>query len=214
MEPTRALERIKKTAIIAVLRGDFPPRTALAVCEALLAEGLDIVELTYNSPDWRDSLPALLEALGDQMLIGMGTVLNPAQVREAAGCGAQFTVAPSFDPASVATAQSLGLLMAPGVGTASEAVRAAAHGARLLKFFPAGALGVNYLKAMRGPLNDIDFTCNGYMHVGNVGEFLRAGAVACGVAGDGLAGSGSRPVDEIRAIARDLAGIVRDVRAG
>jgi Entner-Doudoroff aldolase len=212
VEPTRALERIKKTAIIAVLRGDFPPRKAIAVCEALLAEGLDIVELTYNSPEWRESLPALLEALGDQMLIGMGTVLNPAQVREAAGCGAEFMVAPSFDPASVATAQSLGLLMAPGVGTASEAVNAAAYGARLLKFFPAGALGINYFKAMRGPLNDIDFTCNGHMHAGNVGDFLRAGAVACGVAGDGLAGSGNRPVEEIRAIARDLAGIVLDVR--
>ena len=72
---------------------------------------------------------------------------------------------------------------------------------------------MNYFKAMRGPLDDIDFTCNGHMHVGNVGDFLRAGAAACGVAGSGLAGNGERPLEEIRAIANDIVAVVKEARA-
>ncbi|GAB4569143.1 MAG: bifunctional 4-hydroxy-2-oxoglutarate aldolase/2-dehydro-3-deoxy-phosphogluconate aldolase [Anaerolineae bacterium] len=208
MDANLALQHIRQTRIIAVLRGDFPPQKATAVCEALLENGLDIVELTYNSPDWWEALPALKAAFGDRLLVGMGTVLNAEQVREALDFGADFLVSPIFDAASVAVAHAAGVLMAPGVGTPTEAVVAANHGCKLLKFFPAGALGINYFKAMRGPLDHLDFTCNGHMHVGNIGDFLRAGATACGMAGDGLAGNGSRPIEEIRAIARDVAAIV------
>ncbi len=212
MDPSRALEQIRQCGIITVLRGDFPPDKAIAVCEVLLDAGLNVVELTHNSPDWRTALPAVRDAFGDDLLVGMGTVLNPAQVREALDTGAEFLVSPILDPPSVSTAHAAGVLMAPGAATPSEAVQAANLGCRLIKFFPAGALGVNYFRAMRGPLNDLNFTCNGHMHVGNVGEFLQAGAAACGVAGDGLAGNGSRPLPEIHAIARDLAAIVREVR--
>lgn len=213
MQATQALDQIKQCGIITVLRGDFPPDKAIAVCDVLLAAGLTVVELTYNSPDWRTALPAVRAAFGDDLLVGMGTVLNPAQVREALDGGAQFLVSPILDAPSVATAHAAGVLMAPGAGTPTEAVQAANLGVSLIKFFPAGALGVDYFKAMRGPLNDLAFTCNGHMHAGNVGDFLAAGAAACGVAGSGLAGDGSRPLEEIRAIARDLAAIVQAVRA-
>ena len=134
-----------------------------------------------------------------------------AQVEEALKAGADFLVAPTLDAASVSTAHAAGVLMAPGVGTPTEALTASNLGCKLLKFFPAGALGINYFKAMRGPLNHLDFTCNGHMHVGNIADFLQAGATACGVAGDGLAGNGSRPLPEIKAIAADIAAVVRSV---
>ncbi len=211
MNPDLALQKIRACRIVAVLRGDFPPEKAIAVARVLLEHNLSVIELTYNSPDWREALPALRRAFPDDLLVGMGTVLNPAQVQEALAGGAQFLVAPSFDPASVSTAHAAGVLMAPGVATPTEAVMAAAHGCRLIKFFPAGALGIDYFKAMRGPLDHLDFICNGAIHVGNIGDFLRAGAAACGVAGDGLAGSGSRSLAEIGATARDIAAVVRAV---
>ncbi len=212
MNASLALENIRKSGIIAVLRGDFPPQKATAVCEVLLEAGITCVELTYNSADWRDALPAVVNAFGDRMLVGMGTVLNHVQTREALDRGAQFLVAPSLDPASVSTAHAAGILMAPGAATPTEAVQAAALGCKLVKFFPAGVLGVDYFRTMRGPLDSITFSCNGNMHAGNIADFLRAGAAVCGVAGNGLAGNGSRALDEIRAIARDIAAIVRDVR--
>lgn len=212
MEASRALDAIRQCGIIAVLRGDFPPDRAAAVCDVLLEAGISVVELTCNSPGWQDSLPALRQRFGDTLLVGMGTVLNPVQVRQALDCGAQFLVSPILDAASVSTAHAAGVLMAPGAATPTEAVTAAALGCKLIKFFPAGALGVNYFRAMRGPLDDLAFTCNGYMHVGNIGDFLRAGAAACGVAGDGLAGNGSRPLDEIRATAREIMAVVQETR--
>ncbi len=213
MEATHALDAIRQCGIIAVLRGDFPPDRAAAVCDVLLEAGITVVELTRNSPGWQDSLAALRQRFGDALLAGMGTVLNPAQVRQALDCGAQFLVSPILDAASVSTAHAAGALMVPGAATPTEAVTAAALGCKLIKFFPAGALGVNYFRAMRGPLDDLDFTCNGYMHVGNIGDFLRAGAAACGVAGDGLAGNGSRPLEEIRATAREIMAVVQEARA-
>lgn len=214
MDAASALARIRRTRIIVVLRGDFPPAKAVAVCEVLLENDLDIVELTTNSPDWREALPAVRRAFGPNLMAGMGTILQPAQVGQTLELGVQFLVSPAFDPAVVSTAHAAGLLMAPGVATPSEAVNAANHGCKLIKFFPAGALGINYFKAMRGPLNHLDFTCNGHMHTGNIADFLRAGATACGMAGDGLAGDGRRPLEEIRAIAREVAAIVRDVQGG
>lgn len=211
MNADLSLAQIRQTRIITVMRGDFPPAKAVAICEVLLEAGLNVIELTYNSPDWREALPAVLEAFKDDgLLVGMGTVLNPAQVREALDLGAQFTVAPSLDPASVSTAHAAGVLMAPGVATPTEAVTAANYGCKLLKFFPADPLGLAYFKTMRGPLNHLDFTCNGNMHTGNIADFLAAGATACGVAGNGLAGQGSRPLSEIKAIAQDIAAIVKD----
>lgn len=209
MDAELALHHIRQTRIITVLRGDFTPEKAVAVCEILLENDLDTVELTTNSPDWWEALPAVKAAFPDQMLVGMGTILNAAQVSEALDFGADFLVSPVFDAASVAVAHAAGVMMAPGVATPTEAVVAANHGAKLLKFFPAGALGLNYFKAMRGPLNQLDFTCNGNMHVGNIADFLNAGATACGLAGDGLPGNGHRPLEEIRAIARDVASIVK-----
>ena len=213
MDAWQALDRIRGCGIIAVLRGDFPPQKAIAVADVLLEAGITSVELTYNSPDWREALPAVRDAFGDRLLVGMGTVLNHVQVREALAQGAQFLVSPALDPASVSTAHAAGVLMAPGAATPTEAVQAAALGCQLVKFFPAGVLGVDYFRTMRGPLSDINFSCNGHMHLGNIADFLRAGAAVCGVAGDGLAGNGSRPLSEIRAIAHEMMALVREVRA-
>ncbi|MFC1959573.1 bifunctional 4-hydroxy-2-oxoglutarate aldolase/2-dehydro-3-deoxy-phosphogluconate aldolase [Chloroflexota bacterium] len=211
MNPELSLAQIRTTRIITVMRGDFPPDNAIAVCEVLLGEGLNIVELTYNSPDWREALPAVLEAFKDtDLLVGMGTVLNPAQVNEALDLGAQFLVSPALNPASVSTAHAAGVLMAPGIATPTEAAVAASYGCKLLKLFPADPLGLAYFKTMRSALDSFDFTCNGNMHTGNIGDFLAAGATACGLAGNGLAGNGNRPLSEIKAIAQDVAAIVKD----
>lgn len=211
MQPEHMLDTLRKHRIVAVMRGDFPAEKAVATCQALLDGGVHIVEMTHNSPHWREALPAVLQAFGDRLIVGMGTVLNRAHTQEAIDYGAQFLVAPSFDPESVSTAHAAGLLMAPGVTTPTEAVRAAAMGARLLKFFPAGPLGVDYFRTMRGPLDDLNFICNGNMSVDNIEGFLRAGAVACGMGT--LSGKGDRSPEDIRAITRQAVEIVAALNA-
>jgi 2-dehydro-3-deoxyphosphogluconate aldolase/(4S)-4-hydroxy-2-oxoglutarate aldolase len=83
----------------------------------------------------------------------------------------------------------------------------------MLKIFPIGPLGLEYFKAITGPLDQMKFMCNGGMSDQNVGEFLRAGAVCCGLVG-WLTGDGTWPHDKILARAKTLRRIVNEVRTG
>ena len=99
------------------------------------------------------------------------------------------------------------LLVAPGVATPSEAVAAWEMGVKLLKIFPIGALGIDYFKAMFGPLDHMKFMCNGGMDADNAREFIQAGAIAVGMAG-WLSGDGTWPESRLRSRARVLVNAV------
>src|SRR5690606_12322370 len=105
-----------------------------------------------------------------------------------------------------------GVMVAPGVITPTEAVDAWSMGVKMLKIFPIGALGVEYFKAVRGPLDHIPFCCNGAMDDSNVGAFIKAGAVACGVGG-WLTGDGTMPLEATARRAQTLRDIVDAARS-
>jgi 2-dehydro-3-deoxyphosphogluconate aldolase/(4S)-4-hydroxy-2-oxoglutarate aldolase len=138
------------------------------------------------------------------MLIGAGTVRTLEEVNAALDAGAQFLVSPNFDPASVARSREAGVLHLPGVFTASEAQAAYAAGCQMVKLFPADALGPRYLKALRAPLNDIDFVPTGGIEAANIADFVRAGAVAFGV-GSSLVKSADQDLADLREKAARLA---------
>ncbi len=158
--------------------------------------GINTFELTLNSTEPVAAMQAIKREHGDQVCVGMGTVLNPEDARRVLDAGADFVVSPAFQPEVVQTVLAADVLMAPGVITPSEAVQAWELGVKLLKLFPIGALGVAYYRAMFGPLDHMRFMCNGNMHAEDVLAFLQAGAVACGTAG-WLTGSGKRSVDSL-----------------
>ena len=175
-------ETIKQAGIIAILRGDFSVADMLRIGDALLAGTVNIMEVTLNSPFALQALPQLREHFGNQMLIGAGTVRDALLARQAMDAGAQFMVAPNFDVETVSVAQSRNVLHLPGIFTASEAQTAFVAGCRMLKLFPmVGESGPAYLKALRGPFNDIDFVTTGGISLENIAEYARAGAVAVGM---------------------------------
>lgn len=184
-----AYAMIEEDAIVAGMRGHFPPQVALQVCGALFAEGIRSFEFTMNSEQPIEAMQAVKRELGDAACVGMGTVLDPETARRVLDAGADFIVSPAFQPEVVQVVIDAGVLCAPGVITPSEAVAAWSMGVPLLKIFPIGALGLDYFKAILGPLNHIKFMCNGGMDDKNAGAFIKAGAVACGMAswltGDG-----------------------------
>ncbi len=215
MNTSTALARFERSGIVVVLRGAFPPDSALPVVETLLEAGLDAVEFTTNSGQAFAALQAVRAAFGADVCAGMGTVLDAEAARRALDAGADFMVAPSFSPAVVAAAQAADRLIAPGVITPTECVDAWALGVRLLKLFPIGALGLDYFKALRGPLNHMTFMCNGSIDDANTGAFIQAGALACGTGWP--VGDGTWPLERVRERARRLRGVVdaaRDSRAG
>ncbi len=209
MQSKTAFEMVKASLVMAGMRGaNFDVKAALQVTEILMAEGFNVFELTMNSHDPITVMQAVKAEYGDAACVGMGTVLDVTTARQVLDAGADFVVSPAFQPEVVQVVLDAGVLVAPGVMTPSEAVAAWAMGVPLLKLFPVGAVGVPYFKAMFGPLAHMQFMCNGAMTAENAHAFLKAGAVACGMA-DWLTGDGTTPAESIRNRARQLARAVQ-----
>lgn len=213
MTPEAVLQRIQRDGLVAALRGAFPPEVAVRASEPVIRNGVTVIELTMNSERPLEAMQAVKRAFGDEAVVGMGTVLNADMAAQALEAGADFIVSPAFDRGMLQAGEQAGVLAIPGVLTPTEAVAAIAAGAPLLKLFPVGPLGVEYFKALRGPLNQVPMMANGGTTDANIGDFLRAGAFACGM-GSWLVGDGAWPSAEIARRARRLADIVVAARSG
>ena len=174
-------QRIKQNGVIAIVRGDYSADDMLRIGEALLAGTVIAMEVTMNSPAVLTALPRLRDRFRAEMLIGAGTVRDVAQARLAHDAGAEFIVSPNLDLEAVSFTRANDLLHLPGVFTATEAQTAFAAGCRMLKIFPMDAVGPAYLKALRAPLNDIDFVPTGGVSLENIAEYALAGAAAVGL---------------------------------
>ena len=180
-EIEKASQWIKRNGIIAIVRGDFSTDDILRIGDALLAGTVTVMEVTLNTTGALEALPRLRDHFKTEMLLGVGTVRNVNQARQATEAGAQFLVSPNLDLGSVSYARSCDLLHLPGVFTATEAQTAFAAGCQMLKLFPMETAGPAHLKALRAPLDDIDFVPTGGISLENIGAYARAGAVAVGL---------------------------------
>ncbi|NOT63261.1 MAG: bifunctional 4-hydroxy-2-oxoglutarate aldolase/2-dehydro-3-deoxy-phosphogluconate aldolase [Acidobacteria bacterium] len=178
--------RIEASRVIAILRGNLRGHERV-LADALHAGGLTALEVTLNSPDAFGVIERLLHHAGDRMAIGAGTVLQPDEVERVAAIGGQFIVSPNRDVRVIARTKELGLLSFPGCYTPSEVVEATQAGADAVKLFPATMLGVNYVKALRGPLPDIRYVPTGGVTPELAREYVLAGAWAVGVGSELIA---------------------------
>ena len=213
MDSQRALETIKAGGIVAGMRGAFPPNVALQISDTLMSEGISAFELMMNSQEPIAAMQALKAEYGEDACVGMGTVLDVDTAHEVIDAGADFVVSPAFQPDVVRAVLSRDVLIGPGVATPSEAVAAWDMGVKLLKLFPIGALGIEYYRAMFGPLKHMTFMCNGAIDDQNAREFIAAGAVACGM-GAWLVGDGAWSKSQLRSRARILLNAVVSARYG
>ncbi len=173
------IARVTEYRIVPVAVVDAP-EDALPMADALLAAGLPVVEVTLRTPAALESI-RLLRRDRPQLLVGAGTVLSPAQVKEAVEAGAQFGLAPGLNPRVVGAAAEAGWFFMPGVMTPSEVELALELGARLLKFFPAEAAGgAATLRALAGPFahTGVKFVPLGGVGPGNLAEYLALPSVA------------------------------------
>lgn len=181
--PTNVIDQVLEAGAIAVLRLQQHEHV-VAVGERLVAAGLPVMEVTFDHPEAPESLAALNERLPSAAVVGGGTILNPDQVAQCKAAGGRFCVSPNTDPLVIRACLDQGMEPIPGAQTPTEVAVAVEAGATLVKLFPAGPLGVGYLRALRGPFRHVHFVPTGGIRHGEVGEWLAAGAAAVGLGSD------------------------------
>ena len=196
-------ERIRAQGLVAIIRGNFTRQQILAIGEVLLAAGTPVMEVTLNTTDALGAIAALRQQFGDQLIVGAGTVRTAEQLQQTVAAGAQFTVAPNLDLATVDQAHQHDLLHLPGVFTPTEVQTAFVAGCRMVKLFPSEIVGPRYLKALRAPLDDVDLVPTGGITPENIADYVRAGAAAAGI-GSALVTGSNQSLDDLAARARAL----------
>jgi 2-dehydro-3-deoxyphosphogluconate aldolase / (4S)-4-hydroxy-2-oxoglutarate aldolase len=169
------------TGVMAIVRlRRHEPADALF--DALLAGGVDSVEVTLPSPG---SLAAVARWVGRaEISVGVGTVRSADDVIAAVDAGAQFVVTPTIVPEVVAACVEQSVPVVSGALTPSEIDAAWRHGATAVKVFPvANVGGPAYVRAVREPLDDVPLLPTGGVDVGSTREYARLGCVGVGVGG-------------------------------
>ena len=179
-------EIINANKVIAIMRGVAKEKAADAA-RALYEGGIKLVEVTFNqsSPtcieDTTDSIKSIIDAMGDKMCVGAGTVMTVEQVQAAVNAGAKYIISPNTDREVIEETKKLGAISMPGAFTPSEAVSAYKMGADYVKLFPAGLLGIPYIKAIKAPISHIPLMAVGGIDADNLGDFLATGINGVGV---------------------------------
>jgi 2-dehydro-3-deoxyphosphogalactonate aldolase len=194
-------QALAQLPLIAILRG-LTPAEAPAIGQALVDSGFAIIEVPLNSPEPFKSITALTQQF-PHTLIGAGTVLNAQQVKDVHAAGGRLVVAPNFNPAVVAQALALHMVVLPGVATPTEAFAALDAGAHGLKLFPAEMISPATVKALRAVLPK----AAALMPVGgimpdNMAVYRAAGATGFGL-GSALYAPG-RSAEQVRLAAQNF----------
>ncbi|MDP6442294.1 MAG: bifunctional 4-hydroxy-2-oxoglutarate aldolase/2-dehydro-3-deoxy-phosphogluconate aldolase [Pirellulaceae bacterium] len=182
MSKPESLQRVFSSGIVAVIRADSGEKLA-DVAEALLAGGVDCMEVTFTVPQAVRVLEQVADRVGQRALLGAGTVLDPETARIAILSGAEFIVSPSTHTGVIELCRRYDKAIMPGALTPTEVVTAWQAGADIVKVFPSDLTGPSYLKALHGPLPQVRLMPTGGVDLNTAADFLRAGACALGIGG-------------------------------
>lgn len=185
------------------------------VAEALLAGGVEAMEVTFTVPEAHRVLEKVAQRLGDRIVLGAGTVLDPETARVAILSGAQFIVSPAVHLPTIELCRRYAKPVLPGALTPTEVLTAWQAGADIVKIFPSELTGPGYLKALRGPLPQVRMMPTGGVNLQTAADFLRAGACALGIGGSLVEPKAVAAGDmaRIETLARQYLEIVKKTRA-
>jgi 2-dehydro-3-deoxyphosphogluconate aldolase / (4S)-4-hydroxy-2-oxoglutarate aldolase len=213
MSKEAQLQRVLDCGIVAVVRSP-DSRQLVEVVRALADGGVSVVEITMSVPGALDVVRQVREALGDRVLLGAGTVLDPETARAALLAGAEYLVAPTVNRDVIRLCRRYDKLVMPGAFTPTEILTAWEAGADVVKVFPAEVVGPPFFKALRGPLPQVRLMPTGGVDLTTAAAFLRAGACCLGVGGQLVEPKAvaERNFDRIRDLARQYVAVVQQVR--
>src|SRR3954469_17837383 len=180
MSRETTLKRILDGGIVAVVRAESGA-ALVEVVRALAEGGVTAAEITFTVPDAIEVIRQVRHEVGDAVVLGAGTVLDPETARAALLAGAEYIVAPSLNLEVIRLCRRYDKVVMPGALTPTEIVAAWEAGADVVKVFPADLGGPPYLKALRGPLPQIRLMPTGGVDLTTAESFLKAGACCLGV---------------------------------
>lgn len=182
------LDFIQNNKVITICRRIYG-QDLLDLAAALYEGGVKLIEVTFDQSDadcvakTTGCIRQLCDHFGDKMMVGAGTVLSTEQVEAAAAAGARYIVSPNVDADVIASTRELGLVSIPGAMTPSEILSAHKLGADIVKLFPAGYLGFDYIKDILGPISHVKLCATGGVTEETWGKYLDCGFVAAGISG-------------------------------
>ena len=195
---TRFEELRTECPAVAILRGLTTPEVP-AICDALYAAGITLLEIPLNSPEPLTSIAAAVKHCGDRQMVGAGTVLTPEDVRNVAAAGGKFIISPNTDVEVIKETKKCGLISIPGFFTASEGFTAQKAGADYLKLFPA-ILGPTYVKDLKAVIK-LPIMAVGGVNAENSPAFMK---LCCGVGIGSAIYTPGRSAAEVEAAARKI----------
>jgi len=178
------MQRIREVGLVPVVRAASASE-AFAAVEAIRAGGIPILEITLTVPGAIEIIAELTRRLGDDTLIGAGTVLDAETAQRCIDAGARFVVSPALDIPTVELCRRLDVPVFPGALTPTEILTAWRAGASAVKVFPANAAGgATYIKSLKAPFPQIELLPTGGVSLTTAADFIAAGAFALGVGAD------------------------------
>lgn len=208
-------QRISEIGIVPVIKLNHPERDAAPLARALCAGGVPVAEVTFRAEGADLAIRLMKEACPD-MIVGAGTVTNPAQIDAVIAAGGAFVVSPGFDSELVQYAQEKNIPVFPGCTTASEYQQAMKYGLEILKFFPAEQSGgLAKIQALAAPFPMFRIMPTGGISLKNLAEYLASPVIAaCG--GSYMVKAAlidNQRWDEITDLCRRSVEIVKEARA-
>lgn len=175
-----ATRRLCEKGVIAVVRAKSSSQL-IDVAKALLAGGVDCIEITMTTPNALQVIAECRKTIGDQAMIGVGSVLSAEVAARAIQAGAQYVISPVFKAEVVQAAHRAGVPCIPGAFTPTEILAATEAGADLVKVFPAALGGPQYLRDVLAPMPHLKLTPTGGVDLDTAADWIAAGAVTLGV---------------------------------
>lgn len=196
--------KLNKGEIIAIIRGVHPDNI-LEIVQTLRAEGIHWVEISLSEEKTGlECLRVLSKERGKDFQFGAGTVLNPGQVDKALAAGAKYIITPGWERDLVRYVKQKGVEIFPGVYSPGEILQAHNEGIEVLKLFPAGNLGPDYIRNLFGPFPGLHLIAVGGVNRNNIRTFYEAGCFSFAIGSDLVPrGAGKDQLDYIRTSARE-----------
>ena len=212
MDKEKVITRICDAGIVAVVRAENAD-VAMRITDACIEGGVAAIELTFTVPQAHRVIEELAKKYtSDQIILGAGTVMDAETARTAILSGAEYIVSPYFNAETVKLCNRYRVPCMPGAMTIKEVVEAMEAGADIVKIFPGEVFGPKIIKAIKGPIPYAKMMPTGGVNVDNVGEWIKAGAVAVGAGGALTAGAKTGDYASITRIGKEFVQKIKEAR--